>query len=105
MKILKIVVGTTSEQKIDYLKEILDEIGIKADIISADVKSEVSNQPITEEETQTGSLNRARSAFEKNINADFGIGIEVGYHKYSNDKYEMFCCSTIFAANEFILTC
>ncbi len=105
MKTLKIAVGTTSEQKIGYLKEVLDDIGIKAEIFPVDVKSEVSDQPITEEETQIGSSNRAKLAFEKTKDADFGIGIEVGYHKNKNEDYEMFCCASIFGKGESISNC
>lgn len=113
MKTLKIAVGTTSEQKIGYLKEVLDEIGVRAEIIPVDVKSGVSDQPITEEETQTGSINRAKLAFEKTKDVDFGIGIEVGYHKNKqsfllpdkNEDFEMFCCSSIFGKGQAVASC
>jgi len=105
MKTLKIAVGTTSEQKIGYLKEVLDEIGINAEIIPMEVKSGVSDQPITEDETQAGSTNRARAAFEKAEDADFGIGIEVGYHRNKNEDFEMFCCTSIFGKGEAIASC
>lgn len=105
MKTLKIAVGTTSEQKLGYLKEVLDEIGINAEIIPTDVKSGVSDQPITEEETQTGSINRARAAFESVEDVDFGIGIEVGYHKNKDEDFEMFCCTSIFGKGEVIASC
>lgn len=105
MKTLKIALGTTSEQKTGYLKEVLDEIGVNAEIIPVEVKSRVSDQPITEEETQTGSMNRAKSAFEKTEDADFGIGIEVGYHKNKDEDFEMFCCTSIFGKGESIASC
>jgi len=105
MKSLKIAAGTTSEQKIGYLKEVLDEIGINAEIIPKEVKSGVSNQPINEEETQTGSINRAKAAFEKTDDADFGIGIEVGYHKNRDENFEMFCCTSIFGKGEALASC
>ena len=104
MKSLKIAVGTSSEQKIGYLKEALDEIGIEAEIIPSGVKSGVSDQPITEEETQTGSMNRARAAFE-NTDVDFGIGIEIGYHKNKDEDFEMFCCTSIFGKGEAVASC
>lgn len=105
MKTLKIAVGTTSEQKIGYLKEVLSEIGIKAEVIPVDVKSEVSDQPITEEETRSGSINRAKAAFKNTPEADFGIGIEVGYHKNKNDDYEMFCCASIVDRSDSAESC
>lgn len=105
MKTLKIAVGTTSEQKIGYLNEVLEEIGTIAEIVPMEVKSGVSDQPITEEETQTGSINRAKVAFEKTEDADFGLGIEVGYHKNKNEEFEMFCCTSIFGKGEALASC
>lgn len=97
MKLLIIAVGTTSTQKISYLREVLKELGIKSVVKSIEVKSGVSDQPITSGETKIGSINRAKNALkEKEIkNADFALGIEVGYHKYLKNKYEMFCWTTI----------
>ncbi|MEK7659027.1 MAG: DUF84 family protein [Patescibacteria group bacterium] len=91
---LKIAVGTTSEAKIKYLKEVLKELKIKADLIPVDAKSGVAEQPKTTEETERGSINRAKSTFKKTKDADFALGIEVGYHKEKNG-YEMFCWVTI----------
>ena len=95
MKRLTIAVGTTSTQKIKYLKEVFKELGIKYVIKPIEVKSEVSDQPITSNETKKGSINRAKTALKKIRNADFSLGIEVGYHKYTKNKYEMFCWATI----------
>ncbi|MCK9556334.1 MAG: DUF84 family protein [Candidatus Paceibacterota bacterium] len=95
MKKLTIAVGTTSLQKISYLKEVLKELGIKAVIKSIEVKSGISTQPITSKETKIGSINRAKNALKKVENADFALGVEVGYHKYLKNKYEIFCWATI----------
>ena len=94
-----ISVGTTSDQKINYLKEILKELNIKSELISIRVNSGVSEQPKTSTETKKGSINRAKRAFKKELKADFSIGIEVGYHKNSKRKYEMFCWVTIIGNN------
>jgi len=102
---MKIAIGTTSEQKIGYLKEVLDEIGFKAEIFPVETESEVSTQPITEDETLQGSINRARKSLDKVSDADFGVGIEVGYHLNSKSRYTMFCCTTIIDRNNFIETC
>jgi len=97
MKKLTIAVGTTSAQKIGYLKDVLKELGIKAVIKPIEVASGVSDQPKSSSETKQGSINRAVGAINKNTEADFGIGIEVGYHKYLNNKnkFEIFCWCTI----------
>lgn len=99
MEKLTIALGTTSDQKIQYLKEVLEELKIEATLIPIEVKSGVPDQPKTTEETEQGSVNRAKRVFEKIPEADFAIGIEVGYHKNSKDEYEMFCWVTIIDKN------
>lgn len=95
MGILKIAVGTTSEPKLKYLKEVLKELKVKAKLFSVEVQSGVSEQPNTTEETERGSINRAARASEKVEGSDFAMGIEVGYHRNKNAEYEMFCWVTI----------
>lgn len=95
MKKLKIATGTTSSQKINYLKEVLKELKIKAVIESIEAKSKVSEQPLTSNETKRGSINRAKHSLKETKDADFALGIEVGYHKYLKNKYEIFCWATI----------
>jgi len=100
MKKLTIAVGTTSLQKIGYLKEVLKELDIKSIIKPVEVKSEISTQPITSNETKEGSLNRAKNALKQIKNADFALGIEVGYHRYFKNKYQMFCWVTVIDKHE-----
>lgn len=95
MEKIKLAVGTISEQKLGYLREVLSEIGIEADLFPVKVESGVSEQPLSDEETRSGSLNRAKNALEITSLADYAIGIEVGYHKDDSDKYEIFCWATI----------
>ncbi len=95
MKKLVIAVGTISTQKVSYLKEIFKELGIKLVVRPVKVKSEISDQPTTSNETKTGSINRAKNALKEIRKADFALGIKVGYHKYLKNKYEMFCWATV----------
>jgi non-canonical (house-cleaning) NTP pyrophosphatase len=95
MAVRKIAVGTTSEQKIGYLKEVLALIGIDAEIFSVAVESGVSEQPMTSKETKTGSINRSRLALENMPDADVGLGIEVGYHPREGTGHDILCWVTI----------
>ncbi|PIU33269.1 inosine/xanthosine triphosphatase [Candidatus Woesebacteria bacterium CG_4_10_14_0_2_um_filter_39_14] len=95
MEKLIIALGTTYKQKIDFLKEVLNEIGVKAKIIPVKVESGVSSQPLISKETKQGSINRAKKALENIEDADCGIGIEIGYQKNNEGKYEMLCWTTI----------
>ena len=104
MEKLTIALGTTSEQKIKYLEKVLRELKIEAQLIPTKVTSGVYDQPKTTKETEQGSINRAKGAFGKIPEADFAIGIEVGYHKNNKDEYEMFCWVTIIDKNGYQLS-
>lgn len=104
MEKITIAVGTTSDQKIGYLRDVLEELKIKAKLVPVEADSGVSQQPKTSEETERGSINRAKSAFEKVEEADFSIGIEVGYHKNSKGEYEIFCWVAIIDKNGYQLS-
>jgi len=100
MRKFKIAVGTTSKQKIEYLEEVLCELKIKHNIYPVEVESGVSDQPVSIEETKKGSVNRAKRALDGVKEADFGIGIEIGYHKEKNLGYQIFCAVTIIDSNK-----
>lgn len=93
-----IAIGTISKQKIAYLRKILKELEIEAEIIPTQIESKISNQPKSTKETERGSINRAKGAFKK-VKSDLGIGIEIGYHKNNKGKYEMLCWVTIIDKN------
>ena len=46
--------------------------------VGVDVLSNVSHQPMTDEETRTGSMSRARNTKENHPDGDYWIGIEGG---------------------------
>jgi non-canonical (house-cleaning) NTP pyrophosphatase len=92
---INIALGSMSEQKINFVKDILGEIRIISKLISVSVDSGVAGQPMTESETLQGSLNRARRALSKKRSADIGLGIEVGYQRNINGDCEMFCYSSV----------
>ena len=96
---MKIAVGTMSDQKLGYLREVLDEMKVKARLLPFAADSGISEQPISMTETKEGSINRAKGALKNHDDADFAIGIEVGYHPDKNDKFEMLCCATIIDKN------
>ena len=94
---MKIAIGSTSSQKLKYLKNVLAKIKIlNYEIISNDINSKISEQPLTSEETLKGSINRAKKAYSLNKGVNFSLGIEVGYELNTKQKYEIFCWSTIY---------
>lgn len=92
---MKIALGTTSKDKRVFLDEVLNELQSPFEIEQVDVKSGVSDQPVSSSETKKGSINRAKNALEESKSSDFGLGIEVGYHSDKNGDYEMFCWASI----------
>ena len=105
MKTLRIAFGTTSKPKINFLHEVLNKLKIKAKVVIIEVESGIVHQPLNSRETKKGSINRAKMALGKISAADFGIGVEVGYHKNSAEKYEMLCWATIVDRKGIIISC
>ncbi len=92
---MKIALGSASPQKKQYVELVLSSLAIKADVYAFDVTSGVSSQPLADIETKTGSINRARNALRLLANADFALGIEVGYQPDPSAGFEMFCWTTL----------
>jgi len=83
----KIIVASTNPVKINTT-----EIGfakmfpnIKFNIEGVSAESEVSDQPMSEEETLQGATNRAINASKKVPNADYWVGIEGGLEEINGE--------------------
>lgn len=78
---IKIVVGSLNKTKIRAVQSVFveDEIG------GASVPSHVLSQPIGEDMTRQGAINRAVAA--QKLNADIGIGLEGGVTFHGNTLY------------------
>ncbi|QVK19493.1 DUF84 family protein [Mycoplasmatota bacterium] len=76
MSNLKIVVGSSNKVKVNAIKNIFANY----EVVGIAVKSKVSDQPISDEETIRGALNRALGA--KRF-GDIGIGLEGGVQQTS----------------------
>lgn len=74
---MNIAIGTKNPVKIQAVKSAFEQAQLDADFTSYDVPSEVSAQPISDEETRLGAVNRARHAQLKD-HAEVGIGLEGG---------------------------
>jgi inosine/xanthosine triphosphatase len=71
-----IAVGSKNPVKINAVREALEILNLKYDIIAVEVDSGVGPQPFCDE-TYVGARNRAINAM-RNTNADISIGIEGG---------------------------
>jgi non-canonical (house-cleaning) NTP pyrophosphatase len=77
---LKVVVGSKSEHKLKAVREALDELSIKAEVVSVAAPSGVNEQPVKSperDEVFDGAMNRASLAHEDG-EFHLSIGIENG---------------------------
>lgn len=74
---MQIAVGSTNPAKQKATKWAFDLIGIEHSIVGIDVPSGVSSQPLSDEETLQGAINRAQATLGAGA-YDLGIGLEGG---------------------------
>ena len=74
---MKIAIGSLNRAKRLALEKAVETAGLKAEIVSSSVPSDVSEQPFSDEETREGAVNRAKNVLME-TRADIGIGLEGG---------------------------
>ena len=83
---MKVIVASTNPVKIDTTQagfsKVFPNEFVKVEGIS--VKSGVSDQPKSEDETLIGAINRANNASLAKPKADYWVGIEGGVDKFGN---------------------
>jgi inosine/xanthosine triphosphatase len=79
---MKIAIGSTNPTKIQAAERSARTVWPGAEFVAIEVPSGVAEQPMTDEETILGALNRARGALTATA-ADMGIGVEGGVHDSS----------------------
>jgi non-canonical (house-cleaning) NTP pyrophosphatase len=92
-----IAVGTTSDQKIQILRSVLEHVGIAAEIIPCDVSSDITDQPLDEETTLLGATNRSLHARACVPTCDISLGLEGGLID-TGDVYELICIAVMHTA-------
>lgn len=82
----KVIVASKNPVKINATKEGFMKMYPQGDFdfVGIDVPSGVSDQPMTDEETLQGAINRARNAQVQMPDADFWVGLEGGIHDTAN---------------------
>jgi inosine/xanthosine triphosphatase len=83
-----IAVGSTNLTKIDPVKQVFKHYFKQVKVVGVAVDSEIDEQPLSDDEMYKGALNRAKNALKKVSQADYGVGIEGGTHKYSYGWFE-----------------
>lgn len=94
---MKIALGSTSESKKEILKIVLSSLILKHfEIEGVDVNSGIVDQPLSEETTIQGAINRAKHAFEMSKKTDFSIGLEGGLSEIIDKGYFLVCVAAIY---------
>jgi len=84
-------VGSTNPVKIRAVKEALWERFDELVVEGVEVESGVSDQPMSDDETKKGAIERAKRALEKK-RADFGVGLEGGVFKEDGELWNTVWC-------------
>jgi len=98
---MKIIVGSTNPAKVNAVKRVAEQLFDEVEVNGLKTNSGVSDMPMSEQETMTGSINRARIASNQ---GDFGIGIEGGVSDTKQGMF-LFAWITIINKNKISLSC
>ena len=102
-----IAIGSTNSVKVQALQEVISSCPLlsKLSLISISVASEVSDQPLSLEETIYGAKNRAKNAFEACPACIYSFGIESGLMEVPQSKtgYMEACMCCIFDGKEYYM--
>ncbi len=83
---MKILVASENPAKIDAVKSAFSKYFDKIEIDGIKASSNVSDTPLTEEETLLGVKNRMK-VLEKKGGYDFKVSVEAGTQKINNTRY------------------
>lgn len=77
---MRVAVGSQNPAKIGAVRAAFVQMGFHVNVVGREVESGVANQPISDEETIRGAVNRALSAVHPADGQpfDFGVGLEGG---------------------------
>lgn len=91
---MKIIVGSTNPVKINAVRVVFEEAWSGCQVSGVEVESGVASQPMSEDETRRGAMNRAKLCV---VNADYGVGIEGGVQEIDGKLFE---CAWVAVINK-----
>lgn len=83
-----IAVGSTNPTKLKPVRSVFKKHFKNVIVKGISIPSGVKDQPTSDDEMYQGALTRAKGALHRIKNADYGVGIEGGIHKYSYGWFE-----------------
>ncbi len=91
---MKVIVGSRNPAKYMGVQQALFDLElVDCDTMAMDVDSGVRNQPLSDQETVDGALQRARQAIAENADAEFAIGLEGGVVLDSTPSSPVMVCN------------
>lgn len=86
---MKVAIGSGNPSKIEAVKMAFKAVypNEQWEFEGAAVKSGISDQPMSDEESIKGATNRAKRAMEQ-LKGDFGVGLEGGIQKIGNKWFD-----------------
>lgn len=90
-----VVVGSLNKAKIRAAESAFKSMGLDYSVTGVNVPSDVNDQPLSDQETITGAINRAKRALESNADCKYGIGIEGGIHEINGVWFESGWCAVV----------
>jgi inosine/xanthosine triphosphatase len=104
---MKIIIGSANPQKIKAVQELapIYEFMQNAEILGVSVESNISDQPKTLDEIILGAKNRAQNAFEFDVVAELGFGLESGIASVPHTKtgFMDLCACAIYDGEDFYI--
>lgn len=97
----KIIIASKNPVKISAVKQGFRKMlqAMEFEYISDSIASDVSDQPMTDEETFSGALNRANNASKKHPGADYWVGIEGGLQE-TDHRLQAFAWVCVLSKNK-----
>jgi inosine/xanthosine triphosphatase len=93
---MKIVLGSTSEDKKNILMDFLNKSDISSEVVAQNVQSGITDQPLEENMIIKGAVNRSKQALANVPDADLSVGMEGGLNKVADKGYFMVCVAAIY---------
>ena len=86
VKKVRVAIGTENKAKIGAVESVVRKVLPLAVFETIDIPSNVSAQPITDEETRQGAINRAVATRDA-LGAEFSFGLEGGVREIDGQMY------------------
>lgn len=86
---MQVAIASLNPTKVGAVQAVLPLSFPQAELVTISVESEVSHQPLSEEETKQGAINRSKNALRQ-ASVDVAIGLEGGVYI---DEEKLFLCN------------